>query len=140
MKRGRMAAMDALAVEAAASGQVRLLVVEDEIFIRMFVCDMLRDAGYDVVEAVNGDEAVDLLRAGVRVDLVLSDVRMPGATDGLALLAFIRQNLADLPVIITSGHLVPGNALAKGAAQFLAKPFRAEDALEIIEREVAKLK
>lgn len=126
--------------DALASQQIRLLVVEDEIFIRLFVCDLLRDAGYDVVEAVNGDEALDILKSGLPIDLVLSDVRMPGATDGLALLAFVRKNLANLPVILTSGHLSPDIALADGAAQFIAKPFRLEDALKVIELEASKLR
>ncbi|MBD8552078.1 response regulator [Sphingomonas sp. CFBP 8764] len=120
--------------------KLRLLVVEDEIFIRMFVCDTLRDAGYDVIEAVCGDEALDILKSGLSVDLVISDVRMPGATDGLALLAFVQSNVAGLPVILTSGHLSPDIALADGAAQFLAKPFKVADALKAVELEASKLR
>lgn len=126
--------------EAAAVRRVRILVVEDELLIRLFVSDVLRDSDYDVVEAVNGDEALDILSAGVAVDLVLSDVRMPGSTDGLALLKFVREKLADLPVIITSGHLQPEVALAAGASQFLAKPFKVEEALKVVELEVKKRK
>lgn len=126
--------------ESAEARVSRLLVVEDELLIRMLIADVLRDAGYEVIEAVNGDEALDILKAGVVVDLVLSDVRMPGSTDGLALLAFIRQNLAALPVILTSGHLSPESALAEGAVKFLAKPYRIQDALAIVDQEVAKLK
>lgn len=135
-----MAKGEAKTADALVNRPIRLLVVEDEIFIRMFVCDVFRDAGYDVVEAVNGDEALDILKAGLRFDLVLSDVRMPGSTDGLALLAFVRKNFADLPVILTSGHLSPDIALAGGAAQFLAKPFMVEDALGVIELEASKLR
>jgi DNA-binding NtrC family response regulator len=124
--------------DAAADRQMRLLVVEDEVLIRLFVADLLRDAGYDVIEAVNGDEALDILKAGIPIDLVLSDVRMPGATDGLALLRFVRENLAGLPVIITSGHLEPDIALAAGAAQFLSKPFRMDEALRAVNLEVKK--
>jgi CheY-like chemotaxis protein len=128
------------APDAAEPRPARLLIVEDELLIRMFVADVLRDAGYDVIEAVNGDEAIDILKAGVLVDVVLSDVRMPGSTDGLALLAFVRQNLAKLPVILTSGHLAPEIALAEGAVQFLAKPYRIQDALAVVEQEVGKLR
>ena len=115
-----------------------LLLVEDEVFIRLLVSDLLRDAGYDVVEAVDGDEALDILKAGVHVDLVLSDVSMPGSTDGLALLRFVRDNFYKLPVIITSGHLDPDVALAAGAAHFLAKPFNLDKALEVVGLEVGK--
>ena len=123
---------------APENHQARLLVVEDEVLIRFLVCDVLREAGYDVIEAADGDEALDVLKAGIRVDLMLSDVRMPGSTDGMALLAFVRQNLAELPVIITSGHLAPEIALAEGAAQFLAKPFKLVDALAAVELALVK--
>ena len=129
-----------LAVGVMTARKMRLLVVEDEILIRMFVCDVLRDAGYDVVEAASGDEALDILKAGIPIDLVLSDVRMPGSTDGLALLEFVRKNLADLPVILTSGHLSSDIAIAQGAAQFLAKPFKIDDALKMVALETSKLK
>ena len=128
------------AVETAAERRLRILVVEDELLIRLLISDVLRDAGYEVVEAVNGDEALDLINAGIAVDLVLSDVRMPGSTDGLALLKFVREKLADLPVIIVSGHLEPQVALAAGAAQFLAKPFKIEEALKVVEIEIQKKK
>jgi CheY-like chemotaxis protein len=128
------------AAVAPSNQRIRLLVVEDEILIRMFVCDVLRDAGYDVIEAVCGDEAVNILKSGLTIDLVLSDVRMPGATDGLALLSFVRNNLDGLPVILTSGHLSPEIAFADGAAQFLAKPFKIADALRVIELEASKLR
>ncbi|TPG52150.1 response regulator [Sphingomonas glacialis] len=128
------------ALDAADSRPARLLVVEDELLIRMLITDVLRDAGYEVIEAVSGDEALDLLKAGVVFDLVLSDVRMPGSTDGLALLAFARQNLAELPFILTSGHLAPEIALAEGAVGFLAKPYGMHDALAVVEQEVAKLR
>lgn len=134
MSFGKMPAVE------TAERRVRILVVEDELLIRLLVSDVLRDAGYDVVEAVNGDEALDILNAGIRVDLVLSDVRMPGSTDGLALLKFVREELADLPVIVTSGHLEPHVALAAGASQFLAKPFEIEEALKVVELEVKKRK
>lgn len=61
--------------EAPAPDQAYILVVEDELFVRMFISDALRDAGYRVLEAFNGDEAVEILDSGAHVDLVLSDVR-----------------------------------------------------------------
>ncbi len=126
------------AVDTAVERRARILVVEDEVFIRLFVSDLLRDAEYDVIEAVSGDEALDILNAGIPVDLVLSDVRMPGLTDGLALLKFVRDKLDDLPVVITSAHMAPDVALAAGASQFLAKPFRVEEALKVVELGIKK--
>ena len=65
---------------------------------------------------------------------------MPGSTDGLALLRFVRENIASLPVIITSDHLEPDIASAAGASQFIAKPFKVEEAPNAVELEVAKTK
>jgi DNA-binding NtrC family response regulator len=84
-----------------------VLLVEDELLIRMIVSDELRDAGYHVIEAANADEALVILTSKVPIDLIISDVRMPGALDGIGLLAIVRSTSATLPVIITSGHLDP---------------------------------
>ena len=106
---------------ATADGP-RVLVVEDEFLIRMLVADHLRDAGFIVIEAFNGDEAISLLTAGVPIDLVFTDVRMPGAADGMDLLSFIKRTRPDLPVLMTSGHLEPELAYSGGAERFLPKP------------------
>jgi len=108
--------------EGVAHGP-RVLVVEDEFLIRTLVADYLRDAGFVVIEAFNGDEAIALLSADAAVDLVFTDVRMPGGVDGMALLAYIRGRRPDLPVVVTSGHLDPAIASSGGAAAFVAKPF-----------------
>ncbi|MEA2816833.1 MAG: hypothetical protein QOI93_4534, partial [Rhodospirillaceae bacterium] len=59
-----------------------ILVVEDEILVRTVIAAYLRDCGFDVVEAGNADEAVRVLEAGIRIDIVFSDVNMPGSLDG----------------------------------------------------------
>jgi PleD family two-component response regulator len=64
-----------------------ILVAEDEVLVRMVIADNLRSAGYTVVEASNAHEALELLRNSVDVRLILSDVRMPGTIDGVALAA-----------------------------------------------------
>ena len=115
-----------------------ILVVEDEIFIRMMISDAFRDRGFSVIEAFNGDEAADLLMAGKAVDLVFSDVRMPGSLDGLGLLDFVRRHAPDLPVILTSGHLEPKLALAQGARHFLRKPYQIDAVLGLVASELGK--
>lgn len=115
----------------------RILVVEDELLIRLALSDGLRDAGYQVIEACSGDEAAEALGT-VRPDLVISDVRMPGSLDGIALLAIVRREFPELPVIIVSGHLRPSAALADGATQFLAKPYAMDEMLQAVEAEIGK--
>ena len=99
-----------------------ILVVEDELLIRLMLSDSLRDEGYHVIEACNADEALTLLEAAVP-DLIVSDVRMPGSLDGLGLLAVVRENNPVLPVVITSAHLPSNRALVEGATQFIRKPY-----------------
>jgi CheY-like chemotaxis protein len=67
-----------------------VLVVEDEIILRMFIADSLRDEGYQVLEAGRAEEALTILDAGIEVDLV-TDVRMPGAMDGMGLALHSKQ-------------------------------------------------
>lgn len=83
-----------------------ILVVEDEVLIRMLICDVLRDCGLRVVEAVNADEALEYVRTDPTVDLVFSDVRMPGSMDGLALARMLRAEFPRIDVVLTSGHLL----------------------------------
>lgn len=115
-----------------AASMPRVLVVEDEFLIRLLVADHLREAGFTVVEAFNGDEAIAILNAGALIDLVFTDVRMPGAADGMALLGFVKRTRPDLPVLMTSGHLEPQLAYAGGAAEFLPKPCDPEAVIDAV--------
>jgi len=81
-----------------------IMVVEDEVLIRFVVAEYLRECGFDVIEAANVDEAVELLTSDVAaVDLVFSDVQMPGTRDGFALARWVREHRPNVPVILTSG-------------------------------------
>ena len=82
-----------------------ILVVEDEVFVRMTLADQLRGAGYRVLEACNADEALDLLRdRSQAVRLLLSDIRMPGTLDGVGLALAVRFQYPDIKIILTSGQ------------------------------------
>jgi CheY-like chemotaxis protein len=81
-----------------------ILVVEDEVLIRLSLSDYLRECGFTVLEAASGDEAIAVLRGrGDDVDLVFSDVQMPGETDGFALARWVRGHHPRIPVMLTSG-------------------------------------
>ncbi|EIZ78033.1 hypothetical protein WSK_3343 [Novosphingobium sp. Rr 2-17] len=123
----------------AADSSVRpvILVVEDEWLIRMALVDELRENGQCVVEAASGAEAITFIQSGAPVDLIFTDVRMPGRTDGLALLAFARRALPGVPVIVSSGHMDPQLALQAGAAGFLPKPYSLEDVIRLIQASLA---
>ena len=80
-----------------------VLVVEDEVLIRLAIADHLVECGYRVLEAGTAREALDVLATPVRIDVVLTDVMMPGPTDGFGLARWIRANRPEIQVIVASG-------------------------------------
>ncbi len=79
------------------------LVVEDEVILRMNLCEHLREAGFHVLEAANGDEARKIMSAIDHVDLVISDVHMERREAGFELAGWLAQYFPATPVILTSG-------------------------------------
>ena len=84
-----------------------LLVVEDEVLLRLEVAEYLRAQGFRVLEAADADEAMKLLSSSERIELLFSDVNMPGGTDGLALAQWVRQHRPWIQIILTSGDSRP---------------------------------
>ena len=80
-----------------------ILVVEDEVLIRMVLAEHLRGCGYCVLEASNGAEAMQILRADRPIDLLLTDVGLPDGISGFEIARRARRGRPDLAVIITSG-------------------------------------
>ena len=81
--------------------QETVLLVEDEVLVRMPIARYLRDCGYKVIEAVNADEAITvLLHKETVVDIVFSDIEMPGAIDGFGLAKWIREHRPGLNVLL----------------------------------------
>src|SRR5688572_25080855 len=78
-----------------------LLVVEDDILIRFQICDYLRECGFKVIEVANANEAIFILsEPELRVDLVLSNVKMPGSMDGFGLAQWMRKEKPGVPIIL----------------------------------------
>jgi DNA-binding NtrC family response regulator len=121
-----------------AAARYCILVVEDEVLIRLMVSDVLREAQYEVIEACDADEALTVLKSAVRIDLIFTDVRMPGSLDGMGLLAAVRATSPALPVIVASGHHQPERALAAGASQAMLKPYMLEDVVTCVRDELAR--
>ena len=115
--------------ETAAS---LILVVEDEEIVREVVCMELEEAGYQVREAANGDEAMRIIRENPeQVRLLFTDIRMPGATDGWSLAEQARELEPDLKVIYASGFSAEHNREVPGSI-FITKPYRTTALLEKI--------
>lgn len=85
----------------------RVLLVEDDVTLRLWIAEELRDAGFTVIEAKNADEASTLFASGSLVDLIFSDVRMPGSMNGLEFARQVKAQHPTLPIVITSGDLGP---------------------------------
>lgn len=111
-----------------------ILVVEDEALIRMFMADVLSDAGFRVVEAVNADEALLMLAARSDVSVLVTDVRMPGTIDGLVLARTVADRWPDIGILVCSGHAQPTDGGLPVGAVFLHKPYRAEVLVTAVER------
>ena len=109
-----------------------ILVVEDEFLIRFMLADSLREIGYHVLEAADGDEGFDILVSGQAVDLVVTDVRMPGVVDGMELTRRSKSLAPGRPVIVCSAHLLRPESYP--ADEFLAKPYTIAALAEAIAR------
>jgi DNA-binding NtrC family response regulator len=82
--------------------QETILVVEDDVLVRMPIAQYLRDCGYKVIEAADSDEAMQvLLHQETAIDVVFSDIEMPGAVDGFGLAKWIREHRPGLDVLLT---------------------------------------
>jgi CheY-like chemotaxis protein len=101
----------------AEAAQRVVLVVEDEVILRMAVSAHLRDAGFVVIEAVDAEEAVALLHANHTIQLVFSDITMPGAMDGDRLAEWISGRYPEMRILLTSG------ITQRGQQPFIAKPY-----------------
>jgi DNA-binding response OmpR family regulator len=90
-----------------------VLLVEDEVLIRLPIAEYLRHCGYRVLEAANADEGLTILqKADVRVDVVLSDIEMPGSIDGFGLAQWVRANRPGMDVVLVGTPQRAANAAA----------------------------
>lgn len=87
----------AAGVEKSAT---RVLIAEDEFLLRLDAADNMRRLGWEVVEVSSADEAIELLRYSVTFDLLLTDVDMPGQTDGLDLARYVRSKHPEMRIVI----------------------------------------
>ncbi|EJN07490.1 response regulator with CheY-like receiver, AAA-type ATPase, and DNA-binding domains [Bradyrhizobium sp. YR681] len=112
-----------------------ILIVEDDFLIRMNAADIVRDMGFDVLEAADADEAVKLLETVPEITVVFTDIQMPGSMDGLRLAEVIRHRWPPVLLLITSGLLSPADNDIPRGARFMAKPYlptQLQDQLEML--------
>jgi DNA-binding response OmpR family regulator len=95
--------MNAATNDRAALPPPTVLVVENDVIIRMAVSAYLRECGFKIIEASSADEAKRVLEADIAVDLVFCEVNIPGAMDGFGLATWIRRGRSRIKIILTSG-------------------------------------
>nr|WP_294512956.1 response regulator [uncultured Rhodopila sp.] len=101
-----------------------VLVVEDEMMVRMPIAEYLRDCGYNVLEAGDAAEAITAVSEAGPVNVVFSDVRMPGRMDGFGLAEWFRAHYPDVPVLLTSGYSASrGVAIKLPGVKLIDKPY-----------------
>ena len=102
-----------------------VIVVDDEAVVRRNAAEVVTDAGYAIIEAGNAASALAILRArAVGVDVLFTDIHMPGAFDGLQLARLARLQWSAIAVLVASGKVVPTPAEMPPGSRFLRKPYK----------------
>ncbi|GHA37864.1 hypothetical protein GCM10007989_37190 [Devosia pacifica] len=116
----------------------RILIVEDEPLISMCLASLVEEQGNAPLEVGTADEAKALMDDGQQVDLIVTDIHMPGTLDGLDLARHASGLIADLPVIVCSGKIRPdADELPKGAV-FFEKPYDFDKLGKVIQRQLQR--
>ncbi|WP_274424738.1 response regulator [Chelativorans sp. YIM 93263] len=103
-----------------------VLLAEDEFFIRFDIADELRQRGCQVIEAGSADEAIDVLRSTARIDIVVTDLWMPGKHDGFDVARTVREERPGVSVVVISAHLKPADEHKHLFDLFFPKPTPSE--------------
>jgi CheY-like chemotaxis protein len=101
-----------------------ILIVEDELLLRLDSAETIEHAGFEVIQAANADEAIAILNARLDIHVVFTDIQMPGSMDGLKLARFVRNRWPPIKIVATSGRVVVGNDDLPVGSVFLPKPYR----------------
>lgn len=107
-----------------------VLVVEDEILLRMRTVDIVEDAGFNAVEAVSADEALAILEMRSDISLLLSDIQMPGTMDGLKLAHAVHDRWPLIKIILVSGQVRPTDEDKPVDSRFFGKPIEVNQMID----------
>lgn len=113
-----------------AASHVLVLIVDDEPIIRLLACDSLEDAGFEVIDAGNAEEALEILGQRPDVGVLFTDVNMPGGLSGLDLAETVHRRWPAIKLVVTSGQ-PPARPVADGG-RFLAKPYNLRSMTDLV--------
>ncbi|WP_249691061.1 response regulator [Stappia sp. WLB 29] len=105
------------------NGKAVVLVVEDSAILRMGAVGLVLSAGYEALEAHNADEAIRILESRSDIDLVFTDVQMPGTMDGIRLSHYIRDRWPPVKLIVASGKAILEESSLPEESRFFTKPY-----------------
>jgi DNA-binding NtrC family response regulator len=117
-----------------------ILVAEDEVLVRLNICDHLREQGFTVLEASSVDEARTAFSTEVQIDVVFSDVNMPGPRDGIELALWVQRHYPAVPVLLTSGvqlALAAAAAACPNVRRLIPKPYFETDVEQVVRDVIA---
>jgi two-component sensor histidine kinase len=100
----------------------KVLVVEDEMVLRMRAVDIVEDAGFTPIQAIDADQALSILEARSDISLLFTDIQMPGSMDGLKLAHAVRHRWPSIKIILVSGQVRPSNEERPADSRFFGKP------------------
>ncbi|MBY8928221.1 response regulator [Pseudomonas sp. Wu6] len=115
-----------IGLESPCTGQETILVVEDNEGVRLTVVELLKQSGYTVLTAEDGDQAMAKLQSGLQPELIFTDVVMPGRIKSIDLANWAREQVPPIPVLFTSGHtrdILSSNHLLSADINLLSKPY-----------------
>jgi two-component sensor histidine kinase/DNA-binding NarL/FixJ family response regulator len=105
-----------------AAALPHVLIVEDEMILRMRAVDIVEDAGFTPIEAVNADDALAILESRTDIEMLFTDIQMPGSMDGLKLAHAVRERWPLIKIILVSGQLTLTDADKPADSRFYGKP------------------
>lgn len=120
--------------QAHPAAPLRVLLVEDQEDLRELLADVMEGMGAQVSTAADATQAMSLLEGGYCCDVLFSDIHMPGALSGADLGKYVAQHLPQATVILASGHPRFQLQPLPAGVQFLQKPFRLNQFMELIQR------
>lgn len=116
-----------------------VLIVEDEMLLRMRAVDMVEDAGFTSIEAVDADQAVAILESRSDIALLFTDIQMPGSMDGLRLAHAVHERWPPIKIILVSGQLKLSNIDIPANSRFFGKPLEAKNMIAEMQEMIGRV-
>ena len=115
-----------------------VLVVEDEMILRMRAVDIVEDAGFVPIEAVSADEAMKILESRDDISLLFTDIQMPGSMDGLKLAHATHKRWPHIKIILVSGKISVADADKPNDSKFFSKPLEIKRMIAELQEMIGK--